>query len=336
MKMRLNLKRQPNRLCLSFAQAMLEHLFFGLDCYIRVLYLKKGCPVIERYFEPVQIDSDAFSNEIKTKIREGYDIFFGICGRKYKTGKLEGVSVVTALWVDLDAKNFGGDMEESSHQFGKLPMPTYRVNSGHGYHGYWAIKPPIFINSEADRLKIEGYLRGMAKQVSGDMVFDLTRMMRLPETINYKDNPVPCYLDFMSVVGLGGVHAEYQLSDFDNLYLEAPSPKFTDVKFSNILPPVNVNKADISSRMKRLVKTGDFSGYKSRSERDSAICVALVRAGCSDDEIRAVFDKYPCGDKYRKQGDAYLGHTIAKARSYLADAQTGKLLMEVNNEAEDN
>lgn len=63
-----------------------------------------------------------------------------------------------------------------------------------------------------------------------------------------------------------------------------------------------------------------------RSEADQRVITALVRAGASDDEIRAVFDHYPIGQqgKYAEKGRhgaQYLRHSIARARAYLHSTQ---------------
>jgi Protein of unknown function (DUF3987) len=52
--------------------------------------------------------------------------------------------------------------------------------------------------------------------------------------------------------------------------------------------------------------------------------VALLTEGATHDEIRAVFKKYPIGEKYREKGtsgDNYLIHSIAAAEDYIAKQQ---------------
>src|SRR4051812_12234678 len=64
-------------------------------------------------------------------------------------------------------------------------------------------------------------------------------------------------------------------------------------------------------------------GDRSRSGADAAVCYALLEAGCQPDMIRAVYQSMPIGQfgKYadRSAGDRYLGVTIGKAQTYLAD-----------------
>lgn len=57
-----------------------------------------------------------------------------------------------------------------------------------------------------------------------------------------------------------------------------------------------------------------------RSEADMSVCVALVYAGATDDEILAVFEHHPIGaeGKFAERGRAYLALTIGKARAHVA------------------
>ena len=56
-----------------------------------------------------------------------------------------------------------------------------------------------------------------------------------------------------------------------------------------------------------------------RSEADYSVACALVRAGASDDAIKAFFDHYPIGTQgaYAEKGAHYLSVTIANARAFI-------------------
>ncbi len=73
-------------------------------------------------------------------------------------------------------------------------------------------------------------------------------------------------------------------------------------------------------------------GDPTRSGCDAAVCHALVGAGLTDAEIRAVYQALPVGQhgKYAERGDRYLATTLANQRAYtegavlhLDDATTG-------------
>jgi hypothetical protein len=67
-----------------------------------------------------------------------------------------------------------------------------------------------------------------------------------------------------------------------------------------------------------------------RSRIDECVITALVRAGLTDDEIRAIFQAKPPTTKYAEkngQQDNYLAHSIAKARTWLK-SRTGYIPIE--------
>lgn len=85
--------------------------------------------------------------------------------------------------------------------------------------------------------------------------------------------------------------------------------------------PVDIEEFSVSRLVVQVV-LGDRSGI------DQGIISALVRAGATDDQIRAVFCQYPVGEKYREKerhGDNYLALSISKARAFVSgsNGQTG-------------
>ncbi len=80
--------------------------------------------------------------------------------------------------------------------------------------------------------------------------------------------------------------------------------------------------AGISDETRMMIEEGHKpDNCKSRSERDQSVISRLVIAGLDDDEIRALFNGYPVGDRYKRrgQGDRYLALSIGKARASLAE-----------------
>lgn len=74
-----------------------------------------------------------------------------------------------------------------------------------------------------------------------------------------------------------------------------------------------------------LVRRDEASGaaVADRSRFDFALIVGLVDAGCSDDEVRAIFEAFPegCGQRCAKIGSrapAYLAQSVARARAAMA------------------
>src|SRR5690606_12921730 len=82
---------------------------------------------------------------------EGFGMYFAPCLRKVKQGKAESATLVPALWVDIDCD---GDAHQRDEGLQKLrdfdPTPSFILDSGGGWHGYWLLEEPFPLQSEAD------------------------------------------------------------------------------------------------------------------------------------------------------------------------------------------
>lgn len=100
----------------------------------------------------------------------------------------------------------------------------------------------------------------------------------------------------------------------------------------DVLPKPRLDRWALSQRIVGLIETTPAKG--SRSENDQTVISALILAGATDDQIRAVFEHYPIGaqGKYADKGGnatRYLAHSIARARAWAAgqiEARTGAAL----------
>ncbi|MBZ0294780.1 MAG: DUF927 domain-containing protein, partial [Anaerolineae bacterium] len=121
--------------------------------------------------------------------REGYGVYFAPCLRKAKQGKAEAAALVPALWVDVDCD---GDAHQRDEGLKKLrdfdPAPSFIIDSGGGWHGYWLLDEPFQLQTDADRQKIAGILRGLFSALGGDpeYVKTVAGIMRLPDSVNTK------------------------------------------------------------------------------------------------------------------------------------------------------
>jgi hypothetical protein len=121
--------------------------------------------------------------------REGYGVYFAPCLRKGKQGKAESAALVPALWVDVDCD---GDAHQRDQNITTLkgfdPAPSFILDSGGGWHGYWVLDEQFYLQREMDRQKIAGILRGLFSALGGDpeYVKTVAGIMRLPDTVNTK------------------------------------------------------------------------------------------------------------------------------------------------------
>jgi len=259
-----------------------------------------------------------FNRDLKkliTFIQDNMDqnVYFGAATRKGKGGSKNYALEIPALWVDIDWKDFKRGKAEAMRLLKRFPLkPSIVVFTGHGMHVYWILQKPEKATSE-----IEGYLKGLALELKGDLsATELARILRVPGTFNYK------YGEKLPVTRSIDNALRYDLEDFEQWRIEIPRVVKQTVKFTRTPMEVDVQKFKISPHIMKLILQGwQGDPYRSRSEADQAVITSLVRKRISDDEIRAIFQKYAIGAKYgeKKQfGDEYLASSISKAKAYLA------------------
>lgn len=215
-----------DKLIIGRQTQFLNEMFRDLDCFIRWMLVDSTRPII-RYENMLDSLND---DELNEKNEDGYNVFFSVCGRNRKSGTKESVSVVPTLWADIDKEDA---IEVACYN------PSFAVYSGHGWHLYWLLDKPFYVTSDIDRIKVEAILRGLAQSVGGDTVFDVTRMLRLPETINWKEKskPVLCYVHTVNRVE--GKVKRYSLNTFEEYAVESPIANIEPVTFSD--KPVEVD-----------------------------------------------------------------------------------------------
>ena len=159
----------------------------------------------------------------------------------------------------------------------------------------------------------KGILKGLARVLGADHCFDLPRILRVPGTKNYKDQNNPKDVKIIAFEP----DLRYSLNDFIQFKVDVEDIPKDKVVFSGQVKDIDVNDLKITDEIKALIVSGkqDGDGYPSRSELDFRGVSELVKAGHSDDDIRAVYEKYPIGEKHRGQRNGYLEYTINKARN---------------------
>jgi hypothetical protein len=123
-------------------------------------------------------------------------VYCGVCPRAApegpgrKLGK-ESIEQVGAVWIDLDAKVPGSNQD-------LLDSCDIVVHTGNGWHGYKVLSSPKSCGSTRERSAMEGRIRDFADKVlfGTDNVSNLDRILRIPGTLNWKDqsNPKPVVL----------------------------------------------------------------------------------------------------------------------------------------------
>ncbi len=253
------------------------------------------------------------------------DIYFAVASFTGDSRKVEDVARLQCLWVDLDV---GPDKafptrEHALEALGMFALqPSAIVDSGYGYHVFWALEHPV--EDEENIERVIRLVRGLAKLLDGDLnVADASRVMRIPGTLNCKHN------EQAQVTLVGETDNRYTLTQFveagvqevGRVSEEAPTP--VELSDGSILKRGTIKA---SGPMLALLETTGSHGdeYDSGSEADFALICALLRGDHSPADVAATFTASKRGDdaQARKPGhyDDYLQRTMESAqRAVKAD-----------------
>jgi hypothetical protein len=186
----------------GMAIAFLRHLFKPYqDGFIEIRPLSKVKPHANRttYRLPYCLrgeEGQALTQHIISLAIRGYDVYCGVCPRAApegpgrKLGK-DSIEQVGAVWIDLDSKVPGSSKD-------LLDGCDIVVHTGNGWHGYKVLSSSKACGSTRERSAMEGRIRDFADKVlpGTDNVSNLDRILRIPGTLNWKDqsNPKPVVL----------------------------------------------------------------------------------------------------------------------------------------------
>lgn len=125
----------------------------------------------------------------------------------------------------------------------------YMVNSGRGVHVYWPLVTPVAVaqwRPVADSLKIACRIQGLAADPT--CTSDAARVLRVPLTHNYKDNP-PLPVKVMQ----GGAVTPYTIEEFSDALI-AFNPESAPKKEAPALPFKALIGVDDDPMMQRLMR----------------------------------------------------------------------------------
>lgn len=166
------------------------------------------------------------------EIGDTSDVWYGMATReRYLSGRRGGdadCSGVGCMWADIDVAgpnhaNIAGrlpDDDTARRMLREFPIPaSIIVATGGGYHAYWLLDEAL---DQADSLAmLDRWAATWAAHAerydaSVDNVFDLSRILRVPGTINQKDGSL------VSIVYWG--EERYSVSDLTEITIEPPPP----------------------------------------------------------------------------------------------------------------
>lgn len=258
-------------------------------------------------------------------LRNEHNIYFGVCTRKEKgRGTRENILEVTALWADLDRKDFSSK-DELVKKVKEFPLPcSIAVATGGGYHCYWLLKEPETVSEPRN---IEGYTKGISIALNGDSVWDLPHVMRVPYTYNHPDKRKRGLGRKKAYVKLQKFEPErrYTLLDFEPFYTEPLKAHSVDIEVIETELPEKFEKLLVSNEKLKATWDGKREDLKdqSRSGYDMSMACKLANMGFNADEIAAVLLQMPSG-KNKDTTFPYLKVTIGKALALVTSKNSKK------------
>ncbi len=287
-------------------------LVSGLKGYIEIRAINTNKDVKQFFYSTEDIERLLKDINVDNEFFKGSNVYFGISPREIKIGKEENVKQVKCLWADLDCDND----EEREVNLKKLnsfdPSPSIIVCSGHGYHAYWLLLNPFQINSNKDKLYIKGILKGLCEELKADHCFDLSRVLRVPYTYNFKDPNDPLLVKIINI----NPERKYTIQDFEKYKVEINDIENSDIELEEVEIPERF--FEIKEKDEKLKNTWERNRPdlkdQTKSGYDMSLANQLKKHGFDNSQIAAILRKAPEG-KGGKGKDArldYLKCTIAK------------------------
>ena len=246
--------------------------------------------------------------------RERANIYFGVCPRA-KRGDADDHSIETirCVWCDID--RVSADEAHKRWSEAGIPLPSIVVSSGSGVHGYWLLQRDL--TSQAERSEFVAMLQNFYRSFGGDHVQNLSRILRPPGTVNYKDArngrpPVTCSL-CMCDAGM-----RYPLDAFT---LWMPKDGRETPPDAAPRPRTGIDPSAIHTEATTLISRLDRP-CRDRSRRDFAVVCDLLRLGLSREEIWSLVSG---ASKFESDGRPYFDLTVTNAERAVLSGPTGHL-----------
>jgi len=271
------------------------------------------------------------------------NVYFGVGlvqGEPRGRGKLRDIAAIGALWCDIDIRSpchpkeaLPGSVAEAQSLLPAMPLPpSIVVLSGHGLHAYWLLQEPWVFESDIERREAAALAKGWHGKVCQwaaergwalENLGDLTRVLRLPRTINRSVPSEPVEVQIIEF----HVQRRYAAEDFEP-YLDPPET-LTEAEPLSSEPlvlrpdaePPAVKLLDLAStspafwetwnRRRSDLADGSQSGF------DLSLATIAALCGWTDQEIAdlIIAHRRHHGQKPEKAlREDYVRRTIGKAR----------------------
>jgi hypothetical protein len=281
-------------------------------------------PHLERVFYSLLLASE----------RENTNLFFGVSPRfgKDKYDLAAQIRVVRSLWCDIDHATVEEVLERIKSA--GLPIPTATVHSGNGVHVYYRLEAPNLIDDAGDpppdvnrqhslplspkALRLQKLVGGLSALIGGDHTTDLSRLLRLPGSMNRKNArngqaPVPCTLVECDA------SRRYSVDLFEAL---APAHEVMrkPSRTGGVKSKIRRAASGSAGNLETLIAASANAAVGSRSEADFAVCCAAIRQGVDPE---ALWNRVAMIGKFNERGRPYFDRTWDKAEKSADRPTTG-------------
>ncbi len=156
---------------------------------------------------------------------------------------------------------------------------------------------------------LQDVLAGVAQTVGGDHTKDLSRLLRIPGTLNRKNQRNGQEPVATALVDCDPTR-RYPLSEFEKL--KAASPASEQAKQIALMPLPTPRKASASNadKLAELIATSSIARAGTRSEADFAVCCFAIRKGIAREEV---WPQVKQVGKFAEQGRRYFDTTWENA-----------------------
>ena len=156
---------------------------------------------------------------------------------------------------------------------------------------------------------VHDVLAGIAKTVGGDHTTDLSRLLRLPGTLNRKDErngkePVPTALVECDP------NRKYSLATFERFKSTSPETERSKHIAAMPLPKPRKISTSRADKLNELIAACSISPAGSRSEADFALCCFAVRNGIAKEHVWSLVQQI---GKFAEAGERYFDRTWENA-----------------------
>lgn len=136
----------------------------------------------------------------------------------YIRGQCAYVAALNCLYAEYDCKDYGNSKAAILDHIATLAhSPSCLIDSGGGIHAYWLLRESLIIDTDDKRAFARNAQSHFATAMGGDEVKDLARVLRVPDSLNWKYAPA-------RPVGFVGVDFS-ALYSIDELIAEIPEQK---------------------------------------------------------------------------------------------------------------